>query len=425
MSGIPAGSIVHVGGRTVINRLQDAGLQDPRVPTQTVYETGNDLVVGKILTEADFRFQLTSWDVSTDLMALLHGEYAAMGQQISNADAVGTVYRWEDVGFVNVASPWKANTGSDGGNVTAGVLVPNLYPTQLSYRLGVTENAQMQATLSTGSYYMAEGYPLEEIAVQPGAGGVAAFITSEPAMVFRIGGSGSARYQHVFGVMVNGIPQIPGVDYVESGGADPDAAATAVTITFTVIPPPNAVVRFCYFSTTAHAIPQADNLGTAVTPAAVRGRDITLLIGTPSTATPLSGVQSFELQATNNGQLQRQMGTYDPIGFAKTGIDTNGTVTVEPKDIPALFSTLSQVLGIDTDEVYGYINQYTFPMTAVIHDPSNPANIIKSIYVPDCMFQAPGENVRVQQVTQFPIRWESQTGTFREVKGELPPDGLQ
>ena len=51
MSGIPAGSIIHVGGRTVINRLQDAGLQDPRVPTQTVYETGNDLVVGKVLTE--------------------------------------------------------------------------------------------------------------------------------------------------------------------------------------------------------------------------------------------------------------------------------------------------------------------------------------------------------------------------------------
>jgi len=81
MSGIPAGSIVHVGGRTVINRLQDAGLQDPRVPTQTVYETGNDLVVGKILTEADFRFQLTSWDVSCDMMALITGENLAMAPQ--------------------------------------------------------------------------------------------------------------------------------------------------------------------------------------------------------------------------------------------------------------------------------------------------------------------------------------------------------
>src|SRR5437764_11958848 len=115
MSAIPAGSIVHVGGKTAINRLQDAGLQNPRVPTETVRETGNDLVVGKILTEADFRFQLTSWDVSTDLMKLLSGGFAAMGQQLSGADAAGTVYRWEDCEFINVVSPWKSNPGTEGG----------------------------------------------------------------------------------------------------------------------------------------------------------------------------------------------------------------------------------------------------------------------------------------------------------------------
>jgi hypothetical protein len=422
MSGIPSGAIVHVGGKTVLNRLQDAGLQDPRVPTQTVYETGNDLVVGKILTEADFRFQLTSWDVSTDLMALLGGKFAALGQQLSGADAAGTIYRWENCQFINVASPWKRDTGTAGGDVEAGVIIPNLYPTALSYRLGVTDNAQMQVTLSTGAYYMAKGYPLEETAA--GDGVTDAFVTSEDAMVYRIGGHGSTRYQHVFGVIVNGVVQTPGVDYVESGGADPEAAATPVTITFTTPPPAGAVVRFCYFSTTAHAIPQADNLGTNVTPAAVRGRDITLLIGTPSTAQPLQGIQTFELQASNNGNLQREMGVYDPIGFAQTGIDTNGTVTMEPKNIDTLFAAMSELMGIDQSEVFGYLNQFAFPLTAVIHDPANPANIIKSIYVPDAVFQAPGESTRVQQVTQFPIRWESQSGTFREVKGALPPDGL-
>lgn len=424
MTGIPAGSIVHVGGKTVINRLQDAGLQDPRVPTQTVYETGNDLVVGKILTEADFRFQLTSWDVSTALMALLHGKSAALGTLLGAADAAGTVYKWEDCQFVNVTSPWKSDTGSDGGHVTAGVVVPNLYPTALSYRLGVTENAQMQATLSSGAYYMTEGYPMEETAA--GDGAQVAFVTSESARVYRIGGAGSTRYQHILGVMVNGVPQIPNIDYVESGGAAPEAVGgmTPVTITFVTAPPVGAVVKFVYFSTAAHAIPQADNLGTNITPAAVRGRDISLLIGDPQ-ASPLQvfGAQTFELQASNTGQLQRQMGTYDPIGYAKTGIDTNGTITVEPKDIGHLFEGLSEMLGVDRSEVFGYINQHTVPLTAVIHDPTNPANIIKSIFVPDAKFQAPGENARVQQVTQFPIRWESETGTFHEVKGQLPTVG--
>ena len=422
MSGIPAGSIVHVGGRTVINRLQDAGLQDPRVPTQTVYETGNNLVVGKILTEADFRFQLTSWDVSCDLMALLEGKYSSLGTLISAADPAGTVYSWENCGFVNVTSPWKRDTGTQGGHIEAGVVIPNLYPTALNYRLGVTDNAQMQVTLSTGAYYMAMGYPLEEIATADGAS--SDFVSSESAMVYRIGGHGSTRYQYVSGVQVNGVPMIPDVEYTVSGGGAPEGAMAPVTIHFATPPPSGAIVRFCYFSTTAHSVPQADNLDTTVTPAAVRGRDITLLLGPPSTAAELFGVQSFELAASVTGNLQRQMGTYDPIGFANTGIDTNGTVTMEPKDIDSLFSAMALLMGVDQSEVFGYINTYSFPFTAVIHDPRNPANILKSIYVPDAVFQAPGENVRVQQVTQFPIRFESQKGTFREVKGALPPDGL-
>jgi len=420
MSGIPAGAIVHVGGKTILNRLQTAGLQDPKVPIQTVYETGNDLVVGKVLTEADFRFQLTSWDVSCDLMALLSGKSAAaMGDQVSAADADGTVYHWEDCGFINVTSPWKDETGTEGGAISAGVIIPNLYPTALSYKLGVTDNAEMQVTMATGSYYMGQDMPLQEYAA--GDGATVAFVTAHNAKVYRVGGHGSTVYTHIFGVMVNGVPQIPGVDFVESGGAAPETSDTPVTITLTVAPPEGAVVTWCYFSDTAAAIPQALNMDTVTLPASVRGRDITLLVGDPSDS-PLAlyGVQSYELQASVSGSLQRQMGTQDPIGFANTGIDCKGMVTIEPKDIDHLFTFLSSTMGIDPSEVFGYVNQYTFPLTAVIHDPANPANIIKSIYVPDAMFQAPGETVKVQTVTQFPVSWESNSGTFSEVKGALP-----
>lgn len=420
MSGIPAGSIIHVGGKTVLNRLQNVGLQDPKVPTSTVYETGNDLVVGKILTEADFRFQMTSWDVSTDLMALLTGETAAaIGDQISAADAAGTVYAWEDVGAINLTSPWKSDTGTQGGNIAAGVIIPNLYPTALSYKLGVTENAEMQVTLASGSYFMSQAMPLEEYAA--GDGATTAFVTAHHARVYRVGGAGSTVYTHVFGVMVNGVQQIPGIDYTESGGAAPEVADTVVTINFAVAPPVAAIVKYCYFSDTAAAIPQSMNLDTTVVPAAVRGRDITLLVGDPGDS-PLAlyGVQGFELQASVTGQLQRQMGTQDPIGFANTGINTTGTVTIEPSSIEKLFEFLAASMGVAQSEVYGYINQYTFPLTAVIHDPKNPGTIIKSIYVPDAFFQAPGENARVQTITQFPVSWESMTGTFSEVKGQLP-----
>lgn len=422
MSGIPAGSIIHVGGKTVLNRLQDAGLQDPRVPTEVVYEVGNDLVVGKIQTEADFRFQMTSWDVSCDMLALLNGKTASgLGHQITESDAAGTAYRWDTCGFINVCSPWKSDTGAQGGHIHGGVVVPNLYPTAISYRLGVTANAQAQVTLSTGSYYMARGStPVEEFAA--GDGTVVAFVTSQPAVVHRIGGHGSTLHRYVSGVMVNSIPQIEGVDYVVTGGAAPEVTQTAVTITFAIAPPAAAVVKYCYFSTTAHTIAQAMNLDTTVTPAAVRGRDITILVGDPG-ASPLviHGVQDFQLDGTINGTVQREMGNYDPIGFTQTGIDTNGTVTIEPKDIDSLFSTLSTMLGIDESEVFGYLNVFSLPLTAVIHDPKNPANIIKSIYMDDATFQAPGDpQARVNTTTSFPLRFESVNGTFREIKGQLP-----
>src|SRR4051794_16092840 len=70
---IRAGSIITVGGRNVVDRLQTAGLANPNVPVETIREIGNDLVVDKIPTEADFTYSMESWDVSTDLMAFLHG----------------------------------------------------------------------------------------------------------------------------------------------------------------------------------------------------------------------------------------------------------------------------------------------------------------------------------------------------------------
>jgi hypothetical protein len=78
---IRAGSIVTVAGRNVVDRLQSAGLGDARIPIETVREIGNDLVVDKVPGEADFTFSMESWDVSTDLMAFLHGK---IGNQVAN-----------------------------------------------------------------------------------------------------------------------------------------------------------------------------------------------------------------------------------------------------------------------------------------------------------------------------------------------------
>ncbi len=161
---IPSGHIITLGGLSILDRLQDAGLKNPKVPVETVYETGNDLVVGKVLGEANFSFQLTSWDVSCDLMALLTGKVGSIGPTggPSHGDAAGTKYKWENCQFVNLTAPWARDTGSEGGDITSGVIIPAFYSTSLNYKLGVAAMAEMSATLEGGAYYMHEAYPIEE-----------------------------------------------------------------------------------------------------------------------------------------------------------------------------------------------------------------------------------------------------------------------
>ena len=414
---IPAGHIITVGGLNVIDRLQDAGLQNPRVPTETIRETGNDLVVGKVLTEAAFTFQLTSWDTSCDMMALLTGKYGTIeaNKGPAGADAAGTKYKWENCQFINLACPWARDTGSEGGHIASGVLVPGYYPSALSYKFGVTANAEQTVTLDGGAYYMAEAYPIEEYAVSTG---LASYETSEEARVHRIGGFGSETYRHVFGVTVNGVLMQEGVDYVEEGGSKPAEASKKVKIKFTTAPTTGAIVKWCYFSDKAHELPQAVHANTTIVPAAVRGRNITILVGPVGEQMQLRGIQSFDLNATHTGTVQREMGTYDPIGYSETGIDANGTIQIEPKEEAALYAALEKLTGVARTEVFGYINEHTVPLEAKIYNPKKPSEILKSIRCTDAKLQIPGTAAKVQQVVSLPLAWESESGTFEEVKGQ-------
>src|SRR3954454_18645056 len=114
---IRAGSILTVAGRNVVDRLQSAGLGDAQIPIETIREIGNDLVVDKVPGEPDFTFTMESWDVTRDILGWLQGKVGnpAANQPPGYGDAAGTEYRWENCEFVNITSPWKDDTGSQGG----------------------------------------------------------------------------------------------------------------------------------------------------------------------------------------------------------------------------------------------------------------------------------------------------------------------
>lgn len=425
---VHAGTILHLGGRNVIDRVQSAGLGDARVPQDVIREVGNPYIVDKIPTDPSFTFTLETLDVSSEIEAWISGYIAGDEDDGSSgidsgvptiggaAIAAGHEFKWQDCGFVNVISPWKDPLSGDAGDVTAGHLIPGYMPTRISYRFGVTENAATTVELAGGSYYYADGAPREQF--ETGDGIQTAFPTDDPAIMYRRGGAGGTSFKAIFGVIVDGVLQTEGVDYVQ---APTGVVATAIaTVTFAVAPPIGADIRFVYFTDASESYPRAAHASTIVKPGAVRGRHICVYLGAGGSRAKVGGVQTAELTATVDGDFEREFCNEEIVGYSINGRDCNGTLGVRSKNASAFLDLVSKVTGVAKTEVQGWLNTNDLPMEIQILNPKNPAQVIKTLYVPDAQFQVPGTPARVNTPTDFSFGWESKSGTYSAFKGAKP-----
>lgn len=418
---INAGSILHLAGNNVIDRIQSAGLGDVRLPTETIREVGNREVVDKITTEPDFTFTLESLNVSTELMAFLTGAKGgteqASGAFPGSSDPDGTEYNWLDCGFVNIPSPWKNPATGSAGVIEAGHLVPGYYPTRLQYRFGTTDNAQQTVELAGGSYFYGEFAPVEDEFTTEAA--QKEFETGDVTVKYRKGGSTGTTFRNVFGVLVDGQLMTEEIDYKVTGGSGSKAK---VIFLEGHEPDTGAIVKVCYFTSAKKEFPQSVHASTVVVPAAVRGRNIVVEI-TPvgsEAAKRLGGIQTLELEATLEGEVERELGTEDIVSRTVTGSDCKGTVTVRAKSKDAFFQMLEDITGVDRSEVYGWFNENSCRLDILIQNPKDPAEILKTIRVEDAIFQVPGTPAKVNSPTDFSVGFESKDGTFSEFKGEAP-----
>jgi hypothetical protein len=412
---VHAGSILTVGGNNVIDRIQSAGLGDATVPIETIREVGNQLVVDKIPGEPDFTFTMESLDVSTDMMAWLCGKVGAQAEPAGApgaADADGTEYKWQDCGYVNVTSPWKDALNDAAGNIVAGHLIPAYYPTRVRYAFGVTDFATQTVELGGGAFYYGKAAPARSTA---------------PATASSPPSSPPTRPSST----ASAAPRAPrsATSSASSSAASRRSRASTTpspaqrhpaTITFAVAPAAAALVRYAYFTTAAKTYPQAVHASTIVKPGAVRGRNIVIYLGTAGARQRISSVQSVELEATVDTEVEREMGNDEPTGRVVNGLDCTGSMTVRSKDAPAFIALLSKVTGVADDEVFGYLNQNALPLEIAIQNPKNPGATLKTLYVNDAIFQIPGTPARVNAPTDFALRFDSQEGTFSEFKGAKP-----
>jgi hypothetical protein len=417
---IKAGSIVTVAGRTVIQRLQSAGLTNVTIPIDTVREIGNDNVVDQVPMEPDFTWSMEALAVDCELEAIFHGEVstgALPTQAAGYADAPGTEYPFGTCQSMNVLSPWKDPQSYSSGNVIAGYIIPGYFPSKLSYKFGVTENASVMAELRGGSYYAGAFAPTEDVFA--GTGSQTAFVTAEPAVQYRKGGVGGTLFKNVFGVLVNGVMQNEGEDFTVTGGGVA-GSNTVATVTFLVAPPSGAQVRVAYFTTNAHAFPSSVLASSLVLPGAVRGRDICLSLASGGAMTwqKVYGVQTVTLDASFDLTIERELCNDEFTGFTVNGTNTTGAITLHAKDAPTFYRVLMQLTGINSEqEVIGWLNINPLRLKIEIMDPAHAGTVLKTLYCADATFDVPATPARVNAVVDFSLSWRSLQGTYSAFKG--------
>lgn len=417
-----AGSIIHAAGRTVINRIQSAGLGNVNIPIETVHETGNAFIVDKVVQEPSFTFTMESLDVSCELEALLHGEVAtttASGNAKGLTDPAKHRYDWSTVQSLNIVSPWKDPKTASAGVVEAGHLVPNYFPKKITYKFGITADATQTVELDGGTFYYGAFAPLEDFFA--GDGATKDFVTTNPAVHQRIGGNEGTTFKSVFGVLIDGLFQVEGEDYTVTGGGS-KAANVAATIKFTVAPANGAAIRVAYFTTAEQAFPQPVHANVLVVPGAVRGRNIVVSIAAPASSEwhRLPRVQDAKLEGTYNMAIERELGDEESVGVTINSFDTNGDMVIRAENRAAFFDLLKRMTGIDTvEEIVGFINQHAIQLKIEIQNPRNPGEILKTLYVSDAIFDIPGTPAKANTPTDFTLTYKSQSGEHSVFKGEM------
>jgi hypothetical protein len=398
---IKAGQILHDVHGFVIDRIQTAGAGSVNIPEEKVYELGNFQTVATVRDIPDLSFDLESFDVSCEIEAILTNEDPTAiiaGQEFVFADHVP----------VDINSPFKAGTNEY--NVVKGLSLPYLTLEKATYRYGLRQNATQSFTLRGDSIFYVPGTPYYQEYTNVGTGAYSFTNTA--------------------------------IEYVESGDSNYALCVTAVDSTtkaykrlflgthytntsagFTMLVDLSATydtLRAVYGSATAATYSQAVHQGVSVKPAAVRGKDIDVYVGT-SGATPVfsrwSSVQSAEVNWSVSLENDEEFGNKHYVSSDYDVADVTGTIGLKPSDPAELWERIAEIADVATNKIIGPYTSTTLPVEIRISDPDS-GSVLKTLYVPDARFKVPGIQGRVQTKTEVSLEFTSDGGNLSVFNGE-------
>lgn len=397
---IAAGQFLHDVNGFVVDRIQTGGASGLNIPEEKINELGNFKSVATIRDIPDLSFDLESFDVSTEIEALLFGLDPA-------TVTAGQEFDFEDSVPINVISPFKAAKGQF--NIVRGLAIPYLTLESATYRMGNRQNATKAFTLRGDSIYYIPGSPyLQEYAA---AGTTYAF--DNTALPY------TEKGDTIFALSVS-ILQADGICKRLFHGED--YTDTASGFTLTTAAPVGSTVRVVYGSAVEAEYPQTVHQDTSVKPAAVRGKDIDVYIGTAE-ATPVfsrwTGVQSFEVTRRVTLENDEEFGNPHYVSQTYDTPDVTGNITVRPADPDDLWEKVRQVTNVPTGEISGTGTSVSLPVEVRVSHPDTGVRL-QTLYVPDARFTPPNLQGRVEQKVEPQFNFTSDGGTLLVYSGARP-----
>lgn len=402
---VKAGQLLHDAYGFVVDRIQTGGATSLNIPEEKVYEVGNFQAVGVIRDTPDLSFSIECWDVSTEIEALLtftDPTAVVPGDAFSLADSVP----------MDIISPLK-----DGWNIydaSRGVVIPFLFLESARYRFEVKGNASANHTMRGDSYFFIDGSPYYE--EFDGDGATTTFnLTHTPAQAYSYQG----KTWYVLGASVVHADRtyqrlFLGDHYTND--------AMSLTLTDPALAPVGSTVRVVYGEATPSNYPQTVHTPATIKPAAVRGRNIDVYVGTAD-ATPVfsrwTSVQSAEVNWSVTLDKDEEFGNSQVVSQDHNVPEVTGNVVIRPRNTKELWDRVQTVCNVTSGNIAGALTSIPLPMEIRISDPDTGMRH-KTLYVPDARFKPPALEGRVQQKLEPTFEWTSDGGNFFIYDGIRP-----
>lgn len=402
---IKSGKILTVGNGFLVDRLQTSGPGNLNIPSEKIYETGNELAVATLRDVPDLTYDMESFDVSIETEAMLTGIPAATWPGLPDGTAIDLAAAKP----LDVISPYKA-AGTSKTSIR-GLAIPQLALENSTYRFGVGASATQTFTLRGDAVYFVPGTPYYQEFDGAGAGPYTFTNTALRTV---------EKGTDIFALSVS-VVYADGTSKRLFHTTDYTDTATAVTIIDPLVAPAGTSnVHVVYGSTTPATFAQSLHPTASVKPAAVRGKDIDLYVAVDAGADQelmrWRGVQSVDVNRRVNMEIEDELGNPHHVAADYDVPDVDGTITMRPGTTEYLFERVAQVTNTDPADVANLLTSEPLEMQIRINHPETGA-ALKTLRIPDARIEPPGPQARANTRIEVTFNFASDSGLLEIIKG--------